>query len=90
MVNGKELPGKIMKSDEARSLYEAIVRKNQDPALLEWMGSGLFKTSVFPVPAGESHRRAPLFANLSHLTRCVRLLIASHHRSVYRTTDREI
>ncbi|MDA1180149.1 MAG: VIT and VWA domain-containing protein, partial [Planctomycetota bacterium] len=54
MVNGKELPGKIMKSDEARSLYEAIVRKNQDPALLEWMGSGLFKTSVFPVPAGES------------------------------------
>src|SRR5690606_24272377 len=23
-----------------------------DPALLEWVGTGLFKTSVFPVPAG--------------------------------------
>ncbi|MBN1589746.1 MAG: VWA domain-containing protein, partial [Pirellulales bacterium] len=26
--------------------------KNQDPALLEWLGTGLFKTSVFPVPPG--------------------------------------
>ncbi len=35
-------------------MYEEIVRKNRDPALLEWMGTGMFKTSVFPVPAGAS------------------------------------
>ncbi|NUQ64407.1 MAG: VWA domain-containing protein, partial [Pirellulales bacterium] len=54
LVDGKEYPARLLKSDEARKLYEQIVRKNQDPALLEWMGTGLFKTSVFPVPAGET------------------------------------
>ena len=53
MVDGKELPGRMMNAEEARKKYEAIVRKNRDPALLEWMGTGMYKTSVFPVPAGE-------------------------------------
>lgn len=53
MVDGKEYPAELLPADEARKLYEDIVRKNQDPALLEWMGTGLFKTSVFPVPPGE-------------------------------------
>lgn len=52
LVDGKEYPAKLLPADEARQLYENIVRKNKDPALLEWMGTGLFKTSVFPVPAG--------------------------------------
>ncbi|MCP5119897.1 MAG: hypothetical protein GY953_54565, partial [bacterium] len=54
LVDGKEHPAKLLGKDEARRMYEAIVRKNKDPALLEWMGTGLFKTSVFPVPAGAS------------------------------------
>jgi Ca-activated chloride channel homolog len=54
LVDGKEYPAKLLDKDEARKLYEEIVRKNKDPALLEWMGTGLFKTSVFPVPAGAS------------------------------------
>lgn len=52
MVDGKEFEAKLLPAEEARKLYEEIVRKNKDPALLEWMGQGLFKTSVFPVPAG--------------------------------------
>ena len=52
LVDGKEYAAKAMKADEARSYYESIVRRNRDPALLEWMGRGLFKTSVFPIPAG--------------------------------------
>jgi len=52
LVDGKEYPAKLLDAKEARRLYEEIVRKNKDPALLEWMGTGLFKTSVFPVPAG--------------------------------------
>lgn len=52
MVDGKEHPARLLKAEEARRLYEEIVRKNRDPALLEWIGSGLFKTSVFPIPPG--------------------------------------
>ena len=52
LVDGKEYPAQLLPAEKARQLYEDIVRKNKDPALLEWMGTGLFKTSVFPVPAG--------------------------------------
>ena len=54
LVDGKEYPAKLLDAKEARRLYEEIVRRNRDPALLEWMGTGLFRTSVFPVPAGAS------------------------------------
>lgn len=54
LVNGKEYPAKLLDAKEARETYESIVRKNKDPALLEWVGSGMFQTSVFPIPAGES------------------------------------
>ncbi len=52
LVDGKEFAGRLLPADEARKLYEEIVRKNKDPALLEWLGTGLFRTSVFPVPPG--------------------------------------
>ena len=35
LVDGKEYAGKLLSADEARRRYEEIVRKNQDPALLE-------------------------------------------------------
>ncbi|MBX3412037.1 MAG: VWA domain-containing protein [Pirellulales bacterium] len=53
LVDGKEYPAKLLSADEARKLYEEIVRKNRDPALLEWIGTGMFRTSVFPIPAGQ-------------------------------------
>lgn len=56
MVDGKEFEAKLMDKDAARKAYEEIVRKCQDPALLEWVGTGMFKTSVFPVPAGAERK----------------------------------
>jgi Ca-activated chloride channel homolog len=56
LVDGKEYPAKLLDAKAARSQYEAIVRKNQDPALLEWIGTGMFQTSVFPVPAGAERK----------------------------------
>ena len=53
MVDGKEYPAKLLNAKEAREIYEGYVRQNKDPALLEWLGSGMFQTSVFPVPAGQ-------------------------------------
>jgi len=54
MVDGKEFTGRLLPADEARRRYEEIVRKNRDPALLEWMGTGMYQTSVFPIPPGQS------------------------------------
>ena len=52
LVDGKEFPAKLLTKEEARKRYEEIVRTNRDPALLEWVGTGMFQTSVFPIPAG--------------------------------------
>ncbi|MHC4400980.1 MAG: VIT and vWA domain-containing protein [Planctomycetota bacterium] len=52
LVDGKEYPAQLLPADEARRIYESHIRRNRDPALLEWLGTGMFKTSVFPVPAG--------------------------------------
>lgn len=52
LVDGKEMPGRILTKEEARRIYEEIVRSKRDPALLEYMGRGLFRTSVFPIPPG--------------------------------------
>lgn len=54
MVDGHELSGKLLSRDEARRRYEAIVRASRDPALLEWIGFGMFQTSVFPIPPGQT------------------------------------
>lgn len=50
MVDGKELTGRLMKKEEARRIYEETVRRQRDPALLEYLGQGLYQTSVFPIP----------------------------------------
>lgn len=53
LVDGEELPAQLLPADKARARYEEIVRKSKDPALLEWLGNGLFQTNVFPVPPGK-------------------------------------
>jgi Ca-activated chloride channel family protein len=52
LVDGKEYAAKLLSKEDARRRYEEIVRTSRDPALLEWVGSGMFQTSVFPIPAG--------------------------------------
>lgn len=64
MVDGKELPGKLLPKDEARRTYENIVRSKKDPALLEYAGSGLYKTSVFPIPPGTERKVTLRFTQL--------------------------
>ncbi len=53
-VDGQVLEGVLMPQEQARRAYEAIVRQLRDPALLEYAGRGLFQTSVFPIPPGET------------------------------------
>lgn len=50
-VNGKEMPAEVLGAGKARSIYEEIVRRQRDPGLLEYMGSGCLRARIFPIPA---------------------------------------
>jgi len=50
-MGGKEVVGSILDKDKARKIYEDIVRRMKDPALLEYMGTRMYKARVFPIPA---------------------------------------
>ena len=47
---GKEPSAEVLPRDEARRTYDAIVARLRDPALLEFVGYNLVRSSVFPVP----------------------------------------
>ncbi len=64
LVDGKEYPAKLLSAEEARRIYEQHIRRNEDPALLEWMGTGMFKTSIFPVPPGAERKVTLRYAQL--------------------------
>ncbi|WP_425618190.1 VIT domain-containing protein [Anatilimnocola sp. NA78] len=64
MVDGKEYDAKLLEAKKAREIYEGYVRRNQDPALLEWVGTGMFQTSVFPVPPNAERKVTLKFSQL--------------------------
>ena len=47
-----ESTAQVLPADEAREVYEGIVARVMDPALLEFAGYRSVRSSVFPVPAG--------------------------------------
>ena len=51
-----EPTAQIMPLDSARRLYDSIVQKLRDPALLEFSGHNLLRSSVFPVAPGGTQR----------------------------------
>ena len=51
-----ELRGEIMDAERARSIYEEIVRRRADPALIELAGQGLLRARVFPIQPGETRK----------------------------------
>jgi Ca-activated chloride channel family protein len=49
-VDGKVLSGELLEKEKARRIYEDIVRRNIDPALLEYVDHNLFSAKIFPIP----------------------------------------
>ncbi|MCF7957503.1 MAG: VWA domain-containing protein [Phycisphaerae bacterium] len=49
--SAKEPTAEILPKEEARRIYNSIVAKTRDPALLEFAGYNLIRSSVFPVEA---------------------------------------
>src|SRR5215831_5800720 len=60
-IGGKSVEAELLPADKARGIYEDIVRKMRDPALLEYAGRDVFKVRIFPI---EPHSRKPI--NLSY------------------------
>ncbi len=55
-VDGERLEGQILDRDQARRIYEDIVRRRVDPALLEYVGRDAFQARVYPIPANGEKR----------------------------------
>ncbi len=53
---GAEPSARLLPAAEAKSTYESIVATVRDPALLEFAGYNLVRSSVFPVPAGGTQK----------------------------------
>ncbi len=58
-VDGEPLTAEILEAEEARRIYEDIVRQRIDPALLEYVGRGAYRARIFPVP-GKGEKRIEL------------------------------
>jgi len=50
-VDGKKVNGEVMDAAAARTIYENYVMKMIDPLLLEYIGDGMYKTSIYPIEA---------------------------------------
>lgn len=55
-VDGKETKGELLEAAKAREIYTGIVRRIQDPGLLEYMENSLIRLRVFPVPPRGNQR----------------------------------
>ena len=55
-IGGRQVEAELLPADKARAIYEDIVRKLRDPALMEYADRGVFKVRIFPIePNGRKH-----------------------------------
>lgn len=55
-VDGEPVEAQVLPADKARAIYEEIVRKRRDPALLEYVGRDVVQARIFPIPPGGERR----------------------------------
>ncbi len=65
-INGKMTDAELLDAQKARQIYEDIVRRMKDPALLEYAGQGMFKLRIFPI---EPHSEKRIRLSYSELLR---------------------
>ncbi len=49
-MGGKRLEAEVLDGDQARQIYANIVRQMRDPAILEFVGRGIARVKIFPIP----------------------------------------
>ncbi|NQT83236.1 VWA domain-containing protein, partial [bacterium] len=50
-IGGKRMTAELLDAGKAKRIYQDIVRRMKDPALLEYLGGQIFRVNVYPVPA---------------------------------------
>jgi Ca-activated chloride channel homolog len=55
-INGKMQEAELLDAVKARQIYEQIVRKAQDPALLEYYNRAMFRVRIFPIEPNSEQR----------------------------------
>ncbi|MBK7828147.1 VIT domain-containing protein [Nannocystis sp.] len=50
-TNGQLVEGEIVERKKAAATYEAAIRRDNDPALLEWIDGRTVRARIYPVPA---------------------------------------
>lgn len=50
-MDGKKVKGELLDKDKARRIYQDIVSRMKDPALLEYIDRNIFKAHIYPIPA---------------------------------------
>lgn len=55
-IDGEKVDGQLYTKEEARRIYDDIVRRRLDPALLEYVGRDLFQARIFPIDPGDTRK----------------------------------
>ncbi len=55
-IDGRKVEAELLAAEKARGIYEDIVRKLRDPALLEYAGRDVFKVRIFPIEPNSPKR----------------------------------
>jgi Ca-activated chloride channel family protein len=50
-MDGRELTAETLPAEQASQIYQQIVSSMRDPGLLEYMGSGMIRAHIYPIPA---------------------------------------
>jgi Ca-activated chloride channel family protein len=64
-VNGTRVKGELVEAAKARQIYTDIVRRTQDPGLLEYMGQDLLSMKVFPIMPKSDQKIEVSFTSLA-------------------------
>ena len=64
-VDGKEVKGEIIEAAKAHEVYTDLVRRTQDPGLLEYLGNNLAQLKAFPIPAHGERKSRTNFQNIA-------------------------
>jgi Ca-activated chloride channel family protein len=67
-VNGTETKGELVEAKQAREIYANIVRRTQDPGLLEYIGSNLLQMKVFPIAPHSDQKVTLSYTSVSERT----------------------
>jgi Ca-activated chloride channel family protein len=62
----RRLVGEVRSREEARRIYDEIVRRQRDPGLLEYAGKDLFQASIFPILPHSEKKLELTYTQVAH------------------------